>query len=136
MEAKVVVQDPRESIQQIMQENTRLKQRLEQERALVEEMREERAASKELVAKLKPYADLLDDDGERPYMNVTLREPGVITMLLVRARQLKGQALDVDSENKDLARQSRLDVDQIVQQMVISGLQRWPYIVNELRKRD
>ena len=131
---RVVLQDPRESIEQIINDNTRLKQELQQSQKLVEEMQEERAEAKELVAKMKPYADMLDDDGTRSFMNVTLREPGVITMLLVRARQLKGQHVDVDSDNKDVARQSRLDVDQIVGQMVIRGLQQWQYIVNELRK--
>ena len=130
-----MIQDPRSSIQQILEENERLKRELDQALEAQKEMQDERQQSKELIKKLKPYMDIIENSEGQTHMQIYLRNPGLITMLKLKTRKLFGEHINVDSDISTIAKESRAKVDVVVEAMVALCVQGfWPHVVNHIRK--
>lgn len=136
MGQSVAVQDPRSSIQAIMDENEKLKRQLEQALSAQDEMQKETAEFKEAMAELKPYMDIIQNSEGQRYMQVHLRDTALITQLKIKARQIYPGS-DTDAESRDVAKISRDQIDKLVETMIwlcINGF--WAQTLMQYRKQE
>lgn len=136
MGQSVAVQDPRSSIQAIMDENEKLKRQLEQALSAQDEMQKETAEFKEAMAELKPYMDIIQNSEGQRYMQVHIRDTALITQLKIKARQIYPGS-DTDAESRDVAKISRDQIDKLVETMIwlcINGF--WAQTLMQYRKQE
>lgn len=136
MGQSVAVQDPRSSIQAIMDENEKLKRQLEQALSAQDEMQKETAEFKEAMAELKPYMDIIQNSEGQRYMQVHIRDNALITQLKIKARQIYPGS-DTDAESRDVAKISRDQIDKLVETMIwlcINGF--WAQTLMQYRKQE
>lgn len=122
--------DPHDAIEQVMEENLKLKKELAQSQKLAGELRQEAKEMKVFTAKFKDYEDILRD--VRKTHMIFLRDPVLITKLRMRAKQVYGRQFNMNAGTEGQSKSSRRTLDRMVEEMLQLALVQWHLVVKRL----